>query len=597
MHPHLQALSDALVMEESWQRDEHARLLALPLPERVWAGLSWSPLKLLDSSNVGRGRTVLTLQSPAGITLHDGISAGDLVRVAPIGAPDKGPIGRCLGADPGVCEVRIEEDLHIDGPIAVTKSFDNRTFERFQLALQRGDAVKSPLAQLLRGERHPGEPSANSLHHPCFDRLNPEQHRAARIAVGTAEAALIHGPPGTGKTEVITSLLKAFVSIGYRPLGLAESNAAVDHLTLRAHRAGLKVIRLGHPERIDSEVRQFTFPVLVPQGPMGMVLASLDRELSRLPSGSEHWKERNALLDERRRLEMDARDALLAEAQVITSTFGTLARQGPYLPKVQVAVVDEATQAIEPAVWTAVGLVDRVVLVGDPKQLGPVVRSPNNPLSTSLLDRLLHTSDLPMPMLEVQHRMSQGIQALVDGIYDGRLRAHPSVASRTLSELGVQGRFADRSAVWIDTAGAGWEEQRDPVTHSLLNEGEAVLVERVVRMLLEDGVHPDDIGVIAPYSAQVARLSKALPEVKVATVNAFQGREKEAIVCSWVRSNDTGELGFVADERRLTVALTRARRLLVNIGDSATLGGHPRFESVLASIEIESVWEEPWFQG
>ena len=597
MHPHLQGMADALIIEERWQREEHDRLLVLPLAERVWAGMSWSPLRLLDLSHVGRGRIVLTLQSPSGVTLHDGIGAGDLVRVGPVGAPDKGPIGRCMGADPGVCEVRIEEALNIEGPIAVTRSVDNRTFERYRRALEHGDTLKSPLAQLLRGERDPGEPSAHALHHPCFNLLNPAQHRAARIAVGTAEAALVHGPPGTGKTEVITSLLKAFVSSGYRPLALAESNAAVDHLTLRAHRTGLKVIRLGHPERVDSQVRQFTFPVLVPQGSMGMVLASLDRELSRIPTGGDHWEERRDLLDERRRLEMDARDALLSEAEVITSTFGTLARQGPYLPKVEVAVVDEATQAIEPAVWSAVALVERLVLVGDPKQLGPVVRSPNNPLATSLLERLLQSSDLPMPMLEVQHRMSQGIQKLVDSMYDSRLRAHESVATRTLSDLGVRGRFAECSAVWIDSAGAGWEEERDPVTHSLVNEGEAVLVERVVRMLLEDGMDPDDIGVIAPYSAQVARLIRALPEVKVATVNAFQGREKEAIVCSWVRSNDTGELGFVADERRLTVALTRARRLLVNVGDSATLCGHPKFAAVLANIEIESVWEEPWFDG
>jgi superfamily I DNA and/or RNA helicase len=150
----------------------------------------------------------------------------------------------------------------------------------------------------------------------------------------------------------------------------------------------------------------------------------------------------------------------------------------------------------------------------------------------------------------------------------------------------------------VDTAGAGLSELRDPVTQSLYNPGEIDVIVTAVQRLLDAGVDPSDLGVLAPYSAQVGRLRLALPAIEVATVNAFQGREKEAILCSFVRSNDTGELGFVADGRRLTVALSRARRFVLAVGDSATLAAHRRFAEVfdqLAESEgLVSVFEPPW---
>jgi superfamily I DNA and/or RNA helicase len=157
--------------------------------------------------------------------------------------------------------------------------------------------------------------------------------------------------------------------------------------------------------------------------------------------------------------------------------------------------------------------------------------------------------------------------------------------------------------LWVDTAGAGLDEQRDPQTRSLYNRGEVAIVVRAVGELIAAGVAPRDIGVIAPYSAQVSRLgaSPALRDVEVATVNAFQGREKDAIVCSFVRSNPDGDLGFVADRRRLVVALTRARRYLLCTGDSATLASSPdfaaAFEVFLARDAWATVWESPWSEA
>jgi len=598
MHPHFERLADALRSEATFQRAEEARLATLPLDQRILAGATWAPLQPEDEQWVGRGRVEVLVRASRGRTLHDGIDVGDRVRVAPVGAPDDGPLGRCTGRDARTAEIRLDAPLDIAPPLAVSRVFDPTTFLRYHEALEQADAHSSPLRSVLLGERHVGEPDAHGLNHPGFQALNISQHRAARIACAAAEIALIHGPPGTGKTQVIVALLQAFVTAGDRPWALADSNAATDHLVARAHHAGLDVVRVGNPARIGSEARALSLDHRVRNGPMAEALRRIDRELIALHREPARWPERKALYQERDRIEALARRAILERAQVIASTLGTLARMASELPPPDTAIVDEATQAIEPAIWTAVPWIRRLVLVGDPHQLGPVVKEPENPLNHSLLERLLAT-DVPMPMLEVQHRMRADIQALVHPTYP-TLRAHAEVAEHRLCELDgvLETPLTGQGLLWVDTAGADFEEERDPVTLSLFNEGELRLVTQAVTDLLRSGVPAADIGVMAPYSAQVARLSAELPEVEVATVNAFQGREKEAIVCCFVRSNADRELGFVSDPRRLTVALTRARRFLLCVGDSATLSASRDFASVMDQFQDRgawaTVWEDPW---
>lgn len=234
---------------------------------------------------------------------------------------------------------------------------------------------------------------------------------------------------------------------------------------------------------------------------------------------------------------------------------------------------------------------ERLVLVGDPEQLGPVAKVAG-PLERSLLQRLVGEARLPLPMLEVQHRMAPSIRELVATVYGPAYRDHAAVTEQRLGEL--------PTTTWVDTAGSGLDEQLDEATRSLFNEGEAALVALAVAELRARGIAPERIGVITPYAAQVACLGRqpSLAGVEVATVNAFQGREKDAIAVSWVRSNEQGTLGFVADTRRLTVALTRARCWLWQVGDSATLARHPRFAALVehhaASGALVSVWEPPW---
>jgi superfamily I DNA and/or RNA helicase len=271
-------------------------------------------------------------------------------------------------------------------------------------------------------------------------------------------------------------------------------------------------------------------------------------------------------------------------------TLGTLLTRGEDLPDVRTALLDEAGQVSEPAAWGLVGRVRRVLMAGDPHQLGPVVVGRDPTLETSLLQRLV-AEGFPFPMLTEQRRMHGTLMALIQPTYGGRLTAAAHVATRSLP---VESPWNTHPARFVDTAGMGHDEARD-AHGSVYNLGEASLLARIWRELRDAGVRPDQVGVVAPYRAQVAQLRQVLPELEVATVNAFQGREVDVLLASFTRSNPDGELGFVADARRLNVTLSRARSLFIGVGDSATLGTSPLFARLVERVGdgYLSGWELP----
>lgn len=605
-HPHLDSLHRALAAAGAWERDELERLAALPREARIAAGVSWPVLMVEEVGWAGRGRTRSLLRAGRGVLLHEGLGPGDTVEIEVGGERLE---ARLEDAGSGWAEVRVFGVLEEGETVTLTKRFDPTPWRRLADALARGDGHASPLRDVLLGIKPPSPP----LDHPPRledPELNPSQRDAGRIALGAGEVALLHGPPGTGKTKLLVSLLQVLVHED-RPWALADSNAAVDHLVARAARVGLDVVRVGSWGRMSEVGRRFSLRRRIEDGPLGKALAVMDKDLAKLANRSDPDSRRawGRLYAERRALRQQAEHGALESAQVIATTLGTLAWRGRELPPAKTALIDEATQALEPSIWTAVPHVERLILFGDPHQLGPVVQQPESPLARSLLDRLLDPDDpaggvLPLPMLTTQHRMHAKIQALVQSTYGDAYAPHASVAEHGLTDLpGVQEtELTQASTLWIDTAGADASERLDEATRSRHNPVEAALVEQVIVALREAGVALQDIGVITPYSAQVRALRDRLgPRLKVASMNGFQGQEREVIIHSWVRSNPDGELGFVADRRRLTVALTRARRLLVGIGDSATLGRHPRFAELLDHLDstgsMSSVWEPPWSEA
>jgi len=265
------------------------------------------------------------------------------------------------------------------------------------------------------------------------------------------------------------------------------------------------------------------------------------------------------------------------------------------------ALVDEATQAIEPLTLLAFLRADRVVLAGDHRQLAPTVLSPEaakGGLGRSLFERLVAVYPGVHRMLREQYRMNDVLMSLISqDFYQGQLRAHPSVSTRRLADVLPAGTSIDAPPfLFLDTAGKGFEEAQEARSESYDNRGEAGLVEARVRRLLAAGLRPEALAVITPYRGQVALLQTALEGtgVEVDTVDAFQGREAEVVLVSCVRSNPEGRLGFLTDLRRMNVALSRARRHLFLVGDSATLGRHPFYASLVERAQAEGGYRSAW---
>jgi superfamily I DNA and/or RNA helicase len=491
-----------------------------------------------------------------------------------------------------------------------------------RLALQRARAAKgdrlAELRAVLLGDAQPRFVDDAELTQ-LDPSLNESQTAAVRFALAAKDVALIHGPPGTGKTTTLVELVRQAVRRGDKVLVCAPSNLAVDNLLERLLAAGEHAVRLGHPARVLPQLRDNTLDVMVDDHSDVKLARKFVKEAFALFRQAKKWtrakpepgarrdmrQEARTLLADARKLEAQAVERILDAAPVLCATTTGLDGEIVGGRRFDLLVIDEACQTTEPGCWVPLLRCDRVVLAGDHCQLPPTVVSPEaakRGFGVSLLERLVHRfGEAVTRRLTVQYRMHERIMDFSSReFYDGELRAHPDVAAHRLCDLaGVRAEALTETPVqFVDTAGAGYDEEREPDGESRRNPQEAELVARKVRALLAAGVAPQDIAVIAPYAAQVRRLRELLPVagLEIDSVDGFQGREKEAVVLSLVRSNAEGEIGFLADVRRTNVALTRARRKLLVVGDSATLSALPFYQRLFEYFErvgaYHTVWEE-----
>jgi len=501
-------------------------------------------------------------------------------------------------------------------------SSDQISRQRQLAALQTAQrADRGRLAQLrdvLLGQR-PARFDVPRLVQPFDVGLNDSQLEAVAFVLAAPDLAIVHGPPGTGKTRTVAEIIRQAAARGQKVLACAPSNLAVDNLLERLVRAGEKVIRLGHPARVLPELQEHTLDLLVEAHPDVALARRLIKEANALqdrssrftrarpPPGAKHAmrQEARALLADAERIEDQLVEHLLDSATVVCCTLTGIDSRVLKQRLFDLAVVDEAAQAVEPACWIPLLRADRVILAGDHCQLPPTIVSPEaarEGLAVSLMERLAKELGPGISrQLTTQYRMHQAIMEFSSGeFYGSSLIADESVRHHLLEDLPgtVAGTLTSAPLQFIDTAGASYDEEPEPAGASLLNRQEAELAVRKVQQLLDAGVPASGIAVISPYSAQVRLLRTLLPldGLEIDTVDGFQGREKEAIVISLVRSNTQGEIGFLADTRRMNVALTRARRKLIVIGDSATVAHHPFYERLLNHFGNHaahaSVWEE-----
>lgn len=454
-------------------------------------------------------------------------------------------------------------------------------------------------------------------------RLNPSQHDAIMHALGANDLAIIHGPPGTGKTTTVAELIRQCVLSGQRVFACAPSNTGVDNLLEKLVALGVNAIRIGHPARVLESLQEHTLDYLVDADPAMKVIREMRREAELLTSKAGRWTRAKPVPGAREDLKQEARrlrnDAKLFEEQIINTKLdraSVICATTTYDPEIlgdrtfDLGVIDEACQSTEPGYWPVILRVERLVLAGDHCQLPPTVLSTQatqEGLSKSMMERLVERwGKLVTRQLTVQYRMHRSIMEFPsEHFYSGSLVADPSVADHTLLDLPeIKPELVDPQPVlFVDTSGADWAEELDPNGESKLNPREALWILKQVDSLVDAGVAPEQIAVIAPYSAQVRFLRDRCKNnsVEIDTVDGFQGREKQAVLISLVRSNSQGEVGFLSDTRRMNVAMTRAKRKLIVIGDGATLGRNAFFKEWIQHTEnqgfYKSIWEfDPWQQ-
>ena len=603
------------------------------LSERVALGIALANLRIVDEQSAPGERVRVRVAVPDAIDLDNlRIVPGDPIRLW--GEHPDEP-----GAVRGVLERREEQSvwLMLDRPVdevdrdyALDPEVPEVTFDRGDHAINRAKAAlaTSDLARLrdVAAMVKPPRPLAALTWTPLDEELDERQRAAVDAALRSGDITLIHGPPGTGKTRTLVEVVRQRVARGERVLCAAPSNTAVDNLGVRLGLAGVRAVRLGHPARVAPALAALTLDAQVDaDGATKLAREWRDRARALRKSAAgrygqeakDLWQEARALDRDAAREIQNAERAILERAEVILAT--CVGCDHPLLGDrlFDAAIVDEATQAPDPLLFIPLARAKVAVLAGDQHQLGPVViggPSVDATLGSTVFERLASQSAV---MLEQQHRMHEQIMTFPSrSMYEGKLRAAPQVAGHQLADLGIAPDPLRPKPLWlIDTAGKDWLEQRtdfDPggslnniptfqFDPSTFNTGNAERVAAEARRLLSRGLAPTDIAIIAAYSAQARRLRELLKHeraagLEIGTVDGFQGREKEAVIVDLVRSNEHGEIGFLANTRRMNVALTRAKRFLLVVADSATLGDHPYYAHFLVYIsEIDahgSAWSD-----
>ncbi|MBF9253762.1 AAA family ATPase [Pontibacter sp. 172403-2] len=518
-----------------------------------------------------------------------------------------------------------------EGRLGIDLTFDEMSYREMEIAMKKVmEAYKTRLAELR--DILLGDVPAQFTNEQTADipALNESQNEAVRKIMQAKDVAIIHGPPGTGKTTTLVQAILKTAETQKRLLVTAPSNTAVDLLTEKLANEGMNVIRIGNPSRVSDVLLEHTLDARIMSHHSYKNLKEYRKtaeEYRRLAFqykrkfGHEERAQRQLfksesrrLLEEADRLEEYITDDLLNNVQVITCTLVGAANKAIRHLEYDTVFIDEAAQALEPACWIPISRAKRVVLAGDHCQLPPTVKSfeaEKGGLGKTLFEKCIERQPDVAVMLKTQYRMHHHIMEFSNRqFYKGELNAHESVHSSDLHQFDIN--FAPGLAVeFIDTAGCGYNEVDTPESSSAANPEEANLLLNHLLLLLKDYAPAEEaghlqIGVIAPYRAQINYLQDRVEHMpllhelrqkrrlSVGTVDSFQGQERDIIYISMTRSNDKGEIGFLSDMRRMNVAMTRAKKKLVIVGDSATLSHHPFYAAFLAYVESINAYRSAW---
>ncbi len=512
-----------------------------------------------------------------------------------------------------------------NGKLGIDLLFDDNSYNEMQSALKLASGLKENseeghLVRILIGEKHPSF-SSDTIH-SIFNGLNPSQQLAIEKIITARELAIVHGPPGTGKTTTLVQAIKAMLSLNKKQiLVVAPSNTAVDLLTEKLANEGLNVIRIGNPARVSDKLMLLTLDSKMAEHSLTKEVKKLKKQAAEYKNIAHKYKrsfgkaereQRKALFDEAHKIMKDVDkteqyiiDDLLAKAEVITATLVGSNHYTIRNIKFDTVVIDEAGQALEPACWIPILKARKLILAGDHLQLPPTIKSAEaakKGLSVTLLEKCVALHPQAVTLLDEQYRMNEAIMGFSSKIfYQSLLKAHASVANHLLFP-------GDLPLLFVDTAGCGFEEKLDG-TSSTNPEEAAFLCKHLEQLIIDLSEHYTienfpTIGVISPYKGQIRIIKEQLVDfvdldnfthkISVNTIDSFQGQERDIVYISMTRSNREGEIGFLSDLRRMNVAMTRARKKLVVIGDSSTIAQLPFYAHFVTYAEQLNGYKSAW---
>ncbi len=512
-----------------------------------------------------------------------------------------------------------------NGKLGIDLLFDDNSYDEMTTALKTASSLSekdesSRLIKIVTGEK---SPTFNAdFPEISVSTLNSFQLAAVNKILSANELAIVHGPPGTGKTTTLVQAIKALIKQDHKQiLVVAPSNTAVDLLSEKLSEEGLNVLRVGNPARVSERLMSLTLDTKIASHPRMKEMKNLKKQANDFRNMAHKYKrnfgkaerdQRKALFDEGHKImkevsntEQYIMDDLIAKAQVITATLVGSNHYTVKKLKYHTVVMDEAGQSLEPAAWIPVLKAQKLILAGDHYQLTPTVKSnvaAKNGLSTTLLEKCVALHPEAVILLEEQYRMNEIIMGYSSKVfYHNRLKAHPSVAKHLLFS-------GDLPLEFVDTAGCGFEEKIDGTSSTNPDEA-AFLFKHLHHLVTGLKLHYDvkefpTMAVISPYKQQIHLLKEQLlhspglqiygDKISVNTIDSFQGQERDIVYISMTRSNAQGAIGFLSDIRRMNVAMTRARKKLVIIGDSSTLSQLPFYFNFISYAEKMNAYKSAW---
>jgi len=626
-----------LKLEEKAEEELYrTQVLETPLKTRKAQGICWYPV-VLKQTDLGLGqKLILELERTSELDQHHLFQNGQILAIFSQAFPQEAPLtGVATHVSRNSLKLVMQRDELPDwldeGKLGLDLCYDETTYREMRRAVEIFKGTQQgPLLNLR--EKLFGEAPVRFLAFPYqpLPHLNDSQNKAVSQVLQAQELAMIHGPPGTGKTTTLVAAIQAVLQHEKQVLVSAPSNAATDLLCEKLAESGLPVVRLGHPARMSEKILPYTLDEQLSQHPNFQVLQNLRREARDTRSKALRFKrnfgpaeramrreemaEVKRMLAMAREMENQMLEHILDRAKVILCTLVGASLEIMHKRKFETVFIDEAAQALLGASLIPILKAKRVILAGDHCQLPPTVKSPQamaGGLNKTLFEICVEAQPEAAILLDTQYRMNQQIMGFSSHeFYQDQLVAHDSVAYHTLlSNDDSEDLWLNRPLEFIDTAGCGHEEELNPESKSTGNPGEAGLLQAHLSQLLAGlqaaglDLSQLSVGIISPYRQQVNLLKDSLredPQIKllgsfsVDTVDGFQGQERDIMYISLVRSNGEGELGFLKDTRRMNVALTRARKKLVVIGDSATLANHRFYHGFQEYCEGLEAWRSGW---